>query len=99
MINDSISLMIYITKYNSVYTQGKKLWTIKLPGNITTMEVMENKNKGFKAVLVALTNCEVHMYRDKYLVNVMKTEDVVTAMRFGRFGREEQTLIMTTRGK
>ena len=62
------------------------------------MGLMDHKMKGFKAVMVALANCEVHIYRDKYLVNIIKCEDVVVGMRFGRFGREDSTLVMATKG-
>ncbi|KAL3873186.1 hypothetical protein ACJMK2_036333 [Sinanodonta woodiana] len=79
-------------------SKGKKLWTVQVPASITTIEVLDYKNKGLKAVLVALSNCEVHIYKEKYLVDIIKTDSVVTGMRFGRFGREEGALIMTTRG-
>ncbi|XP_074644382.1 BBSome complex member BBS1-like [Tubulanus polymorphus] len=79
-------------------TKGKKLWTVKLGANIMTIECMDYKPKGLKAVLVALDNCEVHIYKDKYLVNTIKTEDVVTGLKFGKFGREDGTMIMTTKG-
>lgn len=72
---------------------------MKLPAGITTLELMDHKQKGFKAVLVALTNCEVRIFRDKSLVDTIKTKDVVTSMRYGRFGREDCTLVMTTKGK
>lgn len=62
------------------------------------MEVIDYKSKGFKAVIVALNNCQVHIYKEKYLVNVIKTDDVVTGLKFGQFGREEGTLIMTLKG-
>ncbi|XP_064623947.1 Bardet-Biedl syndrome 1 protein homolog isoform X2 [Lineus longissimus] len=78
--------------------KGKKLWTVQLPASVTTMELMDYKSKGLKAVMVALSNCEVLIYKDKYLVNTMKTEDIVTGMQFGKFGREDGALIMTTRG-
>ena len=71
---------------------------MKLPANITSLEVMDHKQRGFKAVMVALDNCEVHIFRDKYLANIITTPDVVTGMKFGRFGREDSTLVMTTRG-
>ncbi|XP_067831667.1 Bardet-Biedl syndrome 1 protein isoform X2 [Heptranchias perlo] len=81
------------------YTQkGKKLWTVYLPAPIMTMGLMDHKCKGFQAVLVALANSEVHMYRDKNLVNITRTQDVVTSLCFGRYGREDGTLIMTTKG-
>ncbi|KAK1150897.1 hypothetical protein AOXY_G33303 [Acipenser oxyrinchus oxyrinchus] len=81
------------------YTQkGKKLWTAFLPAPITTMGVMDHKTRGYQAVLVGLANSEVHMYREKNLVNIVKTPDVVTSICFGRYGREDGTLIMTTKG-
>ena len=43
--------------------QGKKLFTVKLPKPITTIEVVDYKPKSFKAVLVALASGEVHVYK------------------------------------
>lgn len=79
-------------------TKGTKLWLIRMPADILTMEVMEDKQKGFKGVIVGVDNREVHIYRDKYLVNIIKTESSVTGIKFGKFGREDSTLIMTTKG-
>lgn len=81
------------------FTQkGKKLWTASLPAAITTMAVMELPTRGFQAILVGLANSEVHLYRDKNLLSIIKTPDVVTSICFGRYGREDGTLIMTTKG-
>nr|XP_015194358.1 PREDICTED: Bardet-Biedl syndrome 1 protein [Lepisosteus oculatus] len=80
------------------FTQkGKKLWTAYLPAPITTMSLMDHHARGFQAVLVGLTNCQVHMYCDKNLVGVIKTPDMVTSICFGRYGREDGALIMTTK--
>ncbi|XP_014667462.1 PREDICTED: Bardet-Biedl syndrome 1 protein-like [Priapulus caudatus] len=79
-------------------TKGKKLWTVQTPAPITTIELMDHQRHGFKAVLVALTNCQVHLYKDKYLVNVITTDSVITGMKFGRYGREDSTLIMINKG-
>ncbi|KAK6180672.1 hypothetical protein SNE40_008677 [Patella caerulea] len=79
-------------------SKGKKLWTIKLPTSITTMKTLDYSPRQLKTLLVALSNNEIHMYKDKYLVDVIKTEGVVTGLQFGRFGREDGTLVMTTRG-
>ncbi|XP_024253539.1 Bardet-Biedl syndrome 1 protein isoform X1 [Oncorhynchus tshawytscha] len=78
--------------------QGKKLWTACLPAPVTTMGVMDLPTRGFQAVLVGLANCEVHLYRDKNLISTIKTPDVVTSICFGKYGREDGTLIMTTKG-
>ncbi|XP_053700813.1 Bardet-Biedl syndrome 1 protein [Synchiropus splendidus] len=81
------------------FTQkGKKLWRTVLPAPINTMAAMDLPTRGFQAVLVALANCEVHLYRDKNLLSTLKTPDIVTSICFGRYGREDGTLIMTTKG-
>ncbi|XP_034535112.1 Bardet-Biedl syndrome 1 protein [Notolabrus celidotus] len=81
------------------FTQkGKKLWKVDLPAPITTMASMDLPTKGFQAVLVGLANCEVHLYRDKNLLSTIKVPDVVSSVCFGRYGREDGTLIMTTKG-
>uniref|UniRef100_A0A1A7XV17 BBSome complex member BBS1 n=1 Tax=Iconisemion striatum TaxID=60296 RepID=A0A1A7XV17_9TELE len=81
------------------FTQkGKKLWKSTLPAPITTMAAMDLPTRGFQGVLVGLANCEVHLYRDKNLLSTIKTPDTVTSISFGRYGREDGTLIMTTKG-
>uniref|UniRef100_UPI003AAC6C9F Bardet-Biedl syndrome 1 protein n=1 Tax=Centroberyx gerrardi TaxID=166262 RepID=UPI003AAC6C9F len=81
------------------FTQkGKKLWKAILPAPVTTMAAMDLPTRGFQAVLVGLANCEVHLYRDKNLLGVIKTPDVVSGVCFGRYGREDGTLLMTTKG-
>lgn len=54
--------------------------------------------RGFQAVLVGVANCEVHVYRDQSLLSVIRTPDAVASIVFGRYGREDGTLVMTTRG-
>lgn len=68
-----------------------------MPASITTIEAMDYKARSFTAVLVALSNQEVHIYKEKYLVDILKMDDIVTGMRFGRFGREDGTLIMSAK--
>ncbi|XP_013919004.1 PREDICTED: Bardet-Biedl syndrome 1 protein [Thamnophis sirtalis] len=78
--------------------KGKKLWAVKLSANPITLGFMDGKLQSFQAVLVALANREIHVYRDKNLVNVIQVPDVVTSIVFGHYGREDNTLIMTTQG-
>ncbi|KAM7381008.1 hypothetical protein PAMA_012038 [Pampus argenteus] len=81
------------------FTQkGKKLWSVVLPAPVTTMASMDLPTRGFQAVLVGLVNCEVQLYRDKNLLSTIKTPDPVSSICFGRYGREDGTLIMTTKG-
>nr|XP_012292346.1 Bardet-Biedl syndrome 1 protein isoform X4 [Aotus nancymaae] len=78
--------------------KGKKLWTVQMPAAILTMNLLEQHSRGLQAVMAGLANGEVHIYRDKALLNVIRTPDAVTSLCFGRYGREDNTLIMTTRG-
>lgn len=77
-------------------TKGKKLWTVYLPSNIVSMAIMDYKARSFKGLLVSLNNGETRVYKDKFLVSTIKTNDPVTAIRFGRFGREDSALILIT---
>ncbi|XP_036033932.1 Bardet-Biedl syndrome 1 protein [Onychomys torridus] len=78
--------------------KGKKLWTVQMPAAILTMNLLEQRSRGLQAVMAALANGEVRIYRDKALLNVIHAPDAVTSLCFGRYGREDNTLIMTTRG-
>ncbi|XP_072277428.1 BBSome complex member BBS1 isoform X4 [Pyxicephalus adspersus] len=80
------------------YSQkGKRLWTVTLPAPIMTMSLLEQKSRSIQTVLVGLKNLEVHLYRDKNLLSIISTPDIVTSVCFGRYGREDDTLIMTTK--
>ncbi|XP_050612598.1 Bardet-Biedl syndrome 1 protein isoform X3 [Macaca thibetana thibetana] len=78
--------------------KGKKLWTVQMPAAILTMNLLEQHSRGLQAVMTGLANGEVRIYRDKALLNVIHTPDAVTSLCFGRYGREDNTLIVTTRG-
>nr|XP_044997787.1 Bardet-Biedl syndrome 1 protein isoform X2 [Jaculus jaculus] len=78
--------------------KGKKLWTVQMPAAILTMNLLEQRSRGLQAVMAGLANGEVRIYRDKALLNIIRAPDAVTSLCFGRYGREDNTLIMTTRG-
>ena len=80
-------------------TKGKKLWKLEMPGNILSMGGMDLKSKGLQAVIVSLSNNEVHIYKDKYIITKFKTQDNVVGIKFGKFGREDANLIMTTKSR
>ena len=86
--------------YNKLYmyAQGKKMWSIQLRCNITSVSVMDHRQKGFKATVLGLEDKTVCIYKDKFLVNQFSVPDVISAIQFGRFGREEGSLIMVTKG-
>jgi Bardet-Biedl syndrome 1 protein len=79
-------------------TKGRSLWSVNLPAKVLSMGPMDYAQRGYQAVFVGLANSELHIYNEKFLVHVMKTEDIITGMKFGQFGRESSALILTTRG-
>lgn len=79
--------------------QGKRYWKHLLPAPITAMCQIDYRPKGFQAIAVALANNEVHLYKDKFLVDVIQVEENIYAMKFGRLGREDATLVLITKSK
>lgn len=80
---------------HSFHFKGKKNYSIYLPETIITMCLMNLQSiRNVKALIVALANGEVRLYNKKHLVSTLKSQDVVTAMRFGAYGRQEASLIL-----
>lgn len=52
------------------------------------------RTKSVDAILVALSNGEIRMYNNKYLITTIKTDDIILGMKFGIFGREEGSLVI-----
>ena len=80
-------------------TKGKKLWKLELPGDILSMAELDLKLKGIQGVVVSLNNNEVHIFKEKHIITKFVTQDAVVGIKFGKFGREESNLVMTTRSK
>lgn len=82
----------------SYHVKGKKNFSLHLPAPILCMEDLTiERQRMIKAAIVALANGEVRVYNEKHLVSVITMPDLVTGMRFGRFGREDNVLVCTTR--
>ncbi|OQV17267.1 Bardet-Biedl syndrome 1 protein [Hypsibius exemplaris] len=69
----------------------------KLDCPITCAEVIKYEATGLRAVAVALTNREVHIFRDDHLVDLFTCDEMVVAMKYGRFDREEGALALVLR--
>lgn len=77
---------------------GHKNYSIYLPANIHTMTLVAvQAQRMTKAVAVALANLEVRIYNEKHLVSLFTVKSPVTALFFGRYGREDNTLITITK--
>ena len=76
--------------------QGKKQYSIYLPSPVTNLEVLDlSATRNFKCLLVALANGELRVYNGKNLIDTYQTNDIILGMKFGTYGRESNTLILT----
>ncbi|XP_072312573.1 Bardet-Biedl syndrome 1 protein [Eucyclogobius newberryi] len=81
------------------FTQkGKRLWSVPLPAPVTAMAPMRLSSRGLSGLLVALGSCELRLYQDQFVLNSEKTPEPVVALAFGRYGREDGTVVMATQG-
>uniref|UniRef100_A0A8C5SPE6 Bardet-Biedl syndrome 1 n=1 Tax=Laticauda laticaudata TaxID=8630 RepID=A0A8C5SPE6_LATLA len=76
--------------------KGKKLWAVTLSAAPITLGLMDEKLQSFQAVLVSLANREIHVFRDKNLVNVIQV--TLSLASFRPLRARDNTLIMTTKG-
>merc|ERR1719409_1380318 len=76
--------------------KGKKNHSIYLPCPISCMSLLQvTTTRTAKALAVALSNGEVRLYNGKHLITTSKTNDVVTGIKLGTFGREEGSMVLS----
>lgn len=80
---------------HSFKIKGKKNYTLHLDSEIKCMELFSKGSmEKSRALLVALANGEVRLYKDRQLIDTITNTDVVMGMRCGRYGREDVSLVM-----
>merc|ERR1719409_2040836 len=76
--------------------KGKKNHSIYLTCPISCMSLLQvTKARVAKALVVATSNGEVRLYNGKQLICVTKTNDIVTGLKMGTFGREEGSMVLS----
>ncbi|XP_043188676.1 Bardet-Biedl syndrome 1 protein homolog [Amphibalanus amphitrite] len=73
---------------------GKLLWRLRLGASLLCMTTMELASHAQKLLLVSLSNGEIRTYQDRQMVDSFQLEHAANALRFGRFGREENVLLI-----
>jgi len=75
-----------------------KQWALKMPAAIVAVQRMEAPAaRAPRAVVVALANGDIRVYSENVLLSSHSIQGITTALYFGRFGREDHTLITVTR--
>ena len=81
------------------HAKGKKAYSLYLPAEITCIESMEvTRTRAVRCLLVALANNELRVYNEKHMVSKFDMMEPVRGLSFGRMGREDNTLILCTKG-
>ena len=92
------NLIAVATMTNAVHyfqLKGKKTSTLYMPCAVTNLcSATTESTRQARAIVVALANGELRVYAGKVLLNKTQIFDVVTGMRFGRYGREDATLAL-----
>lgn len=81
----------------SYTAKGSCIWSMKQPAKITALTAIDIEILGLRLIGVALENNQVNFYHDRNKVDTIETEDIITSMKFGRYGREDNTLVMVSR--
>ena len=78
------------------HVKGRKHWSVYLPAHILAMEHLESLSYATSqstCFVAALANSELRVYSEKHLVSVTKLDEPVLCLHWGKFGREDNTLI------
>jgi Bardet-Biedl syndrome 1 protein len=97
-----IDKMIYVAcmdrNIHCYHIRGKKTHALPQPAPIACLStLMLRKTRMISALLVGLDNGEVRVYNGKFLVHTLVTGDPVASVRFGGYGREDNTLVVVHR--
>lgn len=74
-------------------TRGKVQRTIVVPHDVVEISIITARQAQVSyLLLVALINGEVRLYKEGAMVHMFAVERPITALRFGQYGREDNTL-------
>ncbi|CAD5217374.1 unnamed protein product [Bursaphelenchus xylophilus] len=94
----SVNQLVFSTRDHRLMfysIRGKCLNEIQLESPIHDIETFHYEPRQYKGVLVAIQN-EIRLYVEMFLVDVVKVDEAVSWLRFGKLGREEGVLLFGT---
>ncbi|XP_054167725.1 Bardet-Biedl syndrome 1 protein homolog [Oppia nitens] len=96
-MNNNIVVATMNKTLSTFTTKGNCLWSCEQPAMITAIEAIDVERQSLRLIAVALDCKQVHIYQDRHKVDILDTDDTIVAMKYGRFGREDSTLVMVGR--
>jgi len=79
--------------FHSYSTKGHVNFIRSLASNPTCIEQMFIKSKSMNLIAIALDNKTITVWNEGDIVDTVETRDIVVAMKFGSYNREDATLI------
>jgi Bardet-Biedl syndrome 1 protein len=74
--------------------KGKKLNSLYIPSPVTNLCMFTERLKGVHGLITAHGNGQIRMYNEGVCVSVYQTKEVITAMKFGQYSREQHALVL-----
>uniref|UniRef100_A0A7S1IQI7 Bardet-Biedl syndrome 1 N-terminal domain-containing protein n=1 Tax=Eutreptiella gymnastica TaxID=73025 RepID=A0A7S1IQI7_9EUGL len=97
-VDKSIMVGTMANVMHSYHVKGKKQYSVYMPCGITNMTALSMETmRTTKATIVALANGEIRVYNAKSLIHTLQTNDIITGLKFGKYAREDNTLVIAYR--
>lgn len=94
-----VSVQISQPHISPHFFKGKKLWSIQLSANATSLLLIPLLHQSTTLMAVALEGGTICFYNGREMVDTIMAADTIAGMIFGRFGQEEHCLVLLTVGK
>ena len=75
----------------------KSDFRVQLPASPTCIGAMAHHGRNLLLTAVGLADGSVHLYNGRKLVSKVQLSDAPTSLHFGRFGREDNTMVAITK--
>ncbi|CAD5212999.1 unnamed protein product [Bursaphelenchus okinawaensis] len=94
----SVNQLVFSTRDHRLMfysVRGRCLNELQLDDKISDIEAFHYEIRQYKGVLVAIGK-QIRLYVEMFLVDVIRTDEPVSWMKFGKLGREEGVLLFGT---
>ena len=97
LLNNNIIVSCMDSSLGCYTVNGNCIWKVHTSAPITALTSVNIETLSLNLVAVALQSRKIHFYNNKAIVDTIETDDVITSIKFGRYGREDNTLIMVSK--
>ncbi|XP_013182045.1 PREDICTED: Bardet-Biedl syndrome 1 protein [Papilio xuthus] len=98
-IDNSVYVICCDNTFSCYSKKGKKQWSLNLEHRPIALTLVPIMHLGTTLIAVALASGHLHLYDGKSRRDTMFIKDVVSVMKFGQLGQEENVfVIITTNG-